>query len=189
MAGREKSRRNPPRPSDALRSSVLFHTPPPVRTAISLSIPKRTRKPFLRAVTPQRDACRSPCRNETPDATPNHAETAERRRIKADASRVSGRGTVPGRTMTATHFFRKIVATLKVKFYFCKSIRKKIELKRNRIRSEAYGKRSRETPITALRTRKTVEGRKRQPADATADARSGFRPAGTKDVIPKYINR
>ena len=81
-------------PSDALRSSVLFHTPP-VRTAISLSIPKRTRKPFLRAVTPQRDACRSPCRNETPDATPNHAETAERRRIKADASRVSGRGTVP----------------------------------------------------------------------------------------------
>jgi len=69
--------------------------------------------------------------------------------------------------MTATHFFRKIVATLKVKFYFCKSIRKKIELKRNRIRSEAYGKRSRET---ALRTRKTVEGRKRQPADATADA-------------------
>ena len=65
-------------PSDALRSSVLFHTPP-VRTAISLSIPKQTRKPFLRAVTPQRDACRSPCRNETPDATSNHAEIAERR--------------------------------------------------------------------------------------------------------------
>lgn len=82
-------------PSDALRSSVLLHTPPPVRTAISLSIPKQTRKPFLRAVTPQRDACRSPCRNETPDATPDYAETAERRCIKADASRVSGRGTVP----------------------------------------------------------------------------------------------
>lgn len=168
MAGREKSRRNPPRRQ--MLSAVPFSS-------------TRRRLSALRSLCPY------PSGRGSPSSEPSHPKEM-RAEVPAETRRRTQRPTTPRppnagvlkrmrpvspvaerfRTMTATHFFRKIVATLKVKFYFCKSIRKKIELKRNRIRSEAYGKRSRETPITALRTRKTVEGRKRQPADATADA-------------------
>ena len=168
MAGREKSRRNPPRRQ--MLSAVPFSS--------------------TRRLSALRSLCPYPSRRGSPSSEPSHPKEM-RAEVPAETRRRTQRPTTPRppnagvlkrmrpvspvaerfRTDDDRNaFFRKIVATLKVKFYFCKSIRKKIELKRNRIRSEACGKRSRETPRTALRTRKTVEGRKRQPADATTDA-------------------
>ena len=168
MAGREKSRRNPPRRQ--MLSAVPFSS--------------------TRRLSALRSLCPYPSGRGSPSSEPSHPKEMHAE-VPAETRRRTQRPTTPRppnagvlkrmrpvspvaerfRTDDDRNaFFRKIVATLKVKFYFCKSIRKKIELKRNRIRSEACGKRSRETPITALRTRKTVEGRKRQPADATADA-------------------
>lgn len=127
MAGREKSRRNPPRRQ--MLSAVPFSS-------------TRRRLSALRSLCPY------PSGRGSPSSEPSHPKEM-RAEVPAETRRRTQRPTTPRppnagvlkrmrpvspvaerfRTDDDRNaFFRKIVATLKVKFYFCKSIRKKIEL-------------------------------------------------------------